>query len=213
MTTHRVYIADDHNIVAKGISEIISKISEVGEVQIFQNGKELFDACCKTTPTIVFLDMGMPVWDGKTTLIELKKKFPDLRCMMLSMYNEKEIINDCIRNGASGYLNKDCSEEELRQAVTLKDGVYFSKEVLTTLGGFDEQPKDSTLFQLKEQLSEREFEILTLLCEGMTPKEIADKVFLSHRTVETHKTSIMTKFDVNSVGKLISIALKNKIVG
>jgi DNA-binding NarL/FixJ family response regulator len=208
----RVYIADDHNIVAKGIGEIISKIPEVEEVKIFQNGKELFDSCCEKLPAIVFLDMGMPVWDGKTTLIELKKKFPDLRCMILSMYNEKEIINDCIRKGASGYLNKDCSEEELRQAVLLKDGVYFSKEVLKTLSGFGDEAKNE-VFSLKEQLSEREMEVLTLLCEGMTPKEIADKIFLSHRTVETHKTSVMNKLGVNSVGKLISIALKNKIVG
>lgn len=212
MEIHRVYIADDHNIVAKGIAEIISKISEVEEVKIFQNGKDLFDACCEIIPSIAFLDMGMPVWDGRTTLVELKKKFPDLRCMILSMYNEKEIINDCIRKGASGYLNKDCSEDELRQAVTLKDGVYFSKEVLRTLSSFENETKNE-VFQLKEQLSERELEVLTLLCEGMTPKEIAEKIFLSHRTVETHKTSIMNKFDVNSVGKLISIALKNKIVG
>lgn len=212
MKMYTVYIADDHNIVAKGIATLIAKFSEVEKVEIFPNGKELYNACCNIKPDVVFLDMGMPIWDGKTALIELKKKFPTLRCIMLSMYNEKEIINDCIHNGASGYLNKDCSEIELRQAIIAKDEIYYSKKVLTALNDTDEHTQNSEIFPLKEQLSKREIDILTLLCEGMNPKEIAKKLFLSIRTVETHKTNIMTKFEVNSVGKLISLVLKNNVI-
>ena len=152
----------------------------------------------------------MPIWDGRKTLVALKERLPDLRCMMLSMNNEKEIIDDCIEKGASGYLNKDCTEDELHEAVTSK-GIYFSKDVLINLAGYQKNSKPKG-FQLQEPLTARELEILALFCEGMTPKEIADKIFLSPRTVETHKKNIMEKFDVSTVGKLISVALKNNLV-
>ena len=129
---------------------------------------------------------------------------------MLSILNEKFIIEDCIKKGASGYLNKDCSLQELSEAIQSTAGeVYYSKEVLKILSGIH---KPTGGFTLSEPLSERESEILGLLCEGLSPKEIAGKLFLSTRTIETHKTNIMQKFDVSTVGKLISLAIKNKIV-
>jgi len=153
----------------------------------------------------------MPIWDGRKTLVELKNKFADLRCNMLSMNNEKAIIDDCIAKGALGYLSKDCTLDELQEAIRNTTPVYFSKAVLTHLSGYQNLKPEQQLL-LNEPLTEREVEILTLLCDGFSPKEIADKLFVSNRTVDTHKTNIMQKFEVNSVGKLISVAIKNKIV-
>lgn len=206
-----VYLADDHNIVAKGIASIIRTINGVEEIQLFANGKELYDACTQKLPDVVFLDIDMPVWDGRKTLVALKEKFPGLHCIVLSMNNEKAIIDDCIEKGAGGYLNKDCTELELQEAIFSKDALYFSKEVLVNLSGYHRKEKPMG-FSLAEPLTERELEILALLCEGLSPKEIADKIFLSPRTVETHKKNIMHKMDVNSIGKLISIALKNNLI-
>ncbi|MFY8128762.1 MAG: response regulator [Chitinophagaceae bacterium] len=206
-----IYLADDHNIVAKGISTIIERIENVEAVKIFQHGEALYDACQVKLPDVVFIDINMPVWDGRKTLVELKKSFPQLRCYILSMNNEKEIIDDCINKGAAGYLNKDCSEDELKEAVQLtSNDFYFSKEVLKAISGYTNA--SNKLFKLLEPLTEREQEILKLLCEGLSPKEIGEQLFLSPRTVETHKKHIMFKFDVTTIGKLISVTLKNNLI-
>lgn len=206
-----VYLADDHHIVAKGIAEIIKKIAGIAAVKIFANGHDVFNACVAQLPHVVFLDIDMPIWDGRKALVAIKEKFPDLRCIILSMNNEKAIIEDCIKIGANGYLNKDCTEVELQEAIFSTEPVYFSKEVLKHLSGYGEK-KAIDAFTMVEPLTDRELEILSLLCEGLSPKEIADKIYLSPRTVETHKKNIMFKMDVNSIGKLISVALKNKLI-
>ncbi len=206
-----IYIADDHKILAQALGGLIQQLPEVEELKIFHDGKQLFDACQENLPDIVCLDIEMPNWDGRKTLVELKALFPELRCLVLSMYNEKELIDDCIKKGAAGYLNKDCTLEELKEAFESSNDIYFSKGVLKHLSGYSQSSQKDELID-PTSLTEREFEVLKLLCEGMTPKEIASKIHLSPRTVETHKTSIMNKFGVNSVGKLISVAYKNKIV-
>ncbi|MCB0381372.1 MAG: response regulator transcription factor [Flavobacteriales bacterium] len=207
----KVYLADDHNIVAQGLASLIRQISTVDELKVFQNGKNLFDACLHEQPDVVFLDIEMPIWDGRKTLVELRNKFPIIRCNMLSMNNEKAIIDDCISKGALGYLSKDCTIDELKEAILNTSEVYFSKDVLKHLSGYGKTREDQK-FLLNEPLTEREVEVLTLLCDGLSPKEIANKIHLSPRTVETHKTAIMQKFEVNSVGKLISVAIKNKVI-
>lgn len=206
-----IYLADDHNLVAKGIASIIQNIPNIERVEIFTNGKELFDACLIKLPTLVFLDIEMPIWDGRTTLVALKDRFPTLRCLMLSMLNEKSMIEDCLEKGASGYLNKDCTDVELQEAIFSTDEYYFSKDALKSMSGITKKIIEKE-YQLTEPLTDRELEILSLLCEGLSPKEIADKIYLSPRTVETHKKNIMFKMDVNSVGKLISVALKNNLI-
>lgn len=210
-TKLNIYLADDHNIVAQGLASLIQQIPEVSNLKVFLNGKNLFDACLLEQPDVVFLDIEMPIWDGRKTLVELRNKFPIIRCNMLSMNNEKAIIDDCITKGALGYLSKDCTIDELKEAILNTSEVYFSKDVLKHLSGYGKTREDQQ-FLLNEPLTEREVEVLTLLCDGLSPKEIANKIHLSPRTVETHKTAIMQKFDVNSVGKLISVAIKNKVI-
>lgn len=206
----KIFLADDHNIVAQGLASLINQIPDIGILKIFNNGKELFDACLTEQPDVVFLDIEMPVWDGRKALVELKIKFPNIRCYILSMLNEKAIIDDCISKGAYGYLSKNCTLDELQEAINNTSGIYFSKEVLTHLSGYGTTKKEK-VFLLNEPLTDREKEVLSLLCEGLSPKEIAEKLFVSNRTIDTHKTNIMQKFEVNSVGKLISVAIKNKI--
>ncbi len=210
MNTLSIYLAEDHNIVAQGIANLLKQVTGGAEVTVFKNGKELFEACGAHLPGLVFLDVEMPVWDGRKTLIHLKKHYPGLPCFMLSMLNEKYIVQDCMEKGASGYLSKDCTLDELNEAVSLSpSGIYYSKEVLKVLSGME----TSTLPGSHHiSLSDREKEILSLLCDGYSPREIAEQLFLSARTVETHKTNVMQKMEVKSVGKLISVALKNKMV-
>ncbi|MCK6648956.1 MAG: response regulator transcription factor [Bacteroidia bacterium] len=206
-----IYLADDHNIVAEGIAGILKDMPKVHSVAIFNNGKELYEACQKTRPDVVFLDVDMPIWNGVFTLEKLADRFPEMPCFMLSMLNERSIIEDCIRKGAAGYLNKNCRTDELEEALNLKERPFFCKQVLLFLSGLSQEETANTV-KPTEPLTVRETEILSLFCDGLSPKEISERLFISQRTVENHKSMIMQKFNVNSVGKLISVALKNKIV-
>lgn len=203
-----VYIADDHRIVAEGIKSLIENTGLTKEVRYFKNGQELFNECKIEIPDNVFLDLEMPIWDGRKTLEEINQNFPGVRCMILSMNNEKYIIEDCVQKGAKGFLDKNCTIEEITKALTSNDDLYFSVDILKILSS----PTKIERTIEAEPLSDREKEILKYLADGMSPKEIADKICLSVRTVETHKNNIMQKYQVNSVGKLISLALKNKLV-
>lgn len=203
-----VYIADDHRIVAEGIKSLIENTGLAREVRYFKNGQELFNACQLEIPDVVFLDLEMPIWDGRKTLEEINRNFHEIRCIILSMNNEKFIIEDCIQKGAKGFLDKNCTTSEISKAITSEDDLYFSTDILKIISAPANNERKIEVYPL----SDREKEILKYLTDGLSPKEIADQVFLSVRTVETHKNNIMQKFNVNSVGKLISVALKNKYV-
>ena len=207
-----IYLADDHALVAQGISSILQSLDSKFEVKCFTNGKELFEACKLKKPDFVFLDIEMPIWDGFKTISELRSHFVSIPICMLSMQNEKSTIEKSILLGANAYVNKDSTAEELRDCMkeVARGEKYFSREVLKVLSGL--KATTSPVVALTEDLSERELEILVLICDGLNPKEIGEQLFLSPRTVETHKNNIMQKIGVNSVAKLISVALKNKLV-
>lgn len=211
-TITTIFLADDHELVASGIASILHNCIEKATVSVFKNGKLLYEACNHQSPDLIFLDYEMPVWDGKTTLTELKKFKAEIPVLMLSMLNEKAIIQDCITNGAIGFLNKDCSLSEFKEAIqsAIDKEVYYSREALKALSGVSNSTPTNLLQSF--EFSEREIEILKLLCDGLSPKEIAEQLFVSPRTVEKHKDNIMQKMEVNSVAKLISTALKNKLI-
>src|SRR5690606_12695220 len=131
----KIFLADDHNIVAQGLASLINQIPDIGTLKIFNNGKELFDACLTEQPDVVFLDIEMPVWDGRKTLVELKNKFPNIRCYILSVRNEKASIDYGITKGGSRYLIKRCTLDELQEAINNTPEVYFSKGVLSHRSG------------------------------------------------------------------------------
>jgi DNA-binding NarL/FixJ family response regulator len=206
------YLADDHHIVAEGIASLLRGTGMYGEVRIFADGKSLWNACKAQMPQWVYLDYEMPGWSGLDTLQQLKKAYPHLPVLMLSMNAEKSIIEACIQHGANGYLSKDSAPDELTEAPheVQRGEIYYSRAVLKAMAGI--KTNRITTKTIEVELSARETEILKLICDGLSPKEIADKLFLSKRTVETHKGNIMQKFDVGSVGKLISIALQNNLL-
>lgn len=209
-----IYLADDHIIVANALSSLLLSIDPTLSIRTFSNGKELYDASVLQQPDLVLLDIEMPVWDGRKTLSEITQRFPGLPCLILSMNSEKSIIQDCINNGAKAYILKDATMAEFKEALEqVRAGkIYFSLEILKVPSEKSnpvETPKQSVEHI---PLSARELEILKLICEGLSPKEIGETLFLSHRTVETHKKNIMDKLEVNSVSKLIVTAIKNNII-
>ncbi len=206
-----IYFADDHEIVARSIANLLSSIDGVTHVTTFNNGKSLFLECNTRIPSLAILDMEMPGWSGLDTLKKLRElgSFPVL---ILSMNDEKSVITECIKSGANGYLNKNCSIKELQEAIesVLEGKTYLSEEIKKILVGMGSTQPSS--FELTESLTDKELEVLKLVCEGLSSKEIGDKLFLSSRTIETHKNNLMKKFNVHTTGKLISLAIKNKII-
>jgi DNA-binding NarL/FixJ family response regulator len=206
-----VYLADDHAIVAHGIASLLQSMPIVSEVIIFNNGKQLYEAVENTEPQVIILDIEMPVWSGIDTLIKIKEKF-NIPCIMLSMNDEKYIIQDCIKKGADAYLPKDCTMENLQEAIemVLEGGTYIEDSIQKILA--TKKRDDNDVFELVAPITKRELEILTEISNGLTCKDIGEKLFLSTRTVETHKKSIMAKFDAHTIGKLVSLAYKHKFV-
>lgn len=206
-----VYLADDHEIVAKAIAGLLMSIPNIKQVSTFLNGKDLYDACLVKMPDVIILDMEMPEWNGITTLKKLKE-IHAAPVIMLTMNDEKRVIEETMREGAKGYLHKNCTPEELQNALetVLAGNQFLSAETKKIMVGL--KKSGAGYPELTEPLTEKEHEVLKLVCEGLTSKEIGEKLFLSSRTVETRKNNLMQKFNVQTTGRLIAIALKHKIV-
>jgi DNA-binding NarL/FixJ family response regulator len=206
-----IYLADDHTIVAEAVAKLLQSLSNVQEVMVFSTGKSLFEATEQKKPTLVILDIEMPEWTGIETLKKIKD-ISEVPCIMLSMNDEKYIIQECMKLGANGFMPKDCTVDELQEAVdvVLDGGTYLGEKIAKILA--TRKTADNGIFELATDITKRELEILSHICDGLTCKEIADKLYLSARTVETHKKSIMAKFDAHTTGKLVSLAIKHKFV-
>ncbi len=206
-----VYLADDHEIVAKAIANLLMSSGNIKQVSTFLNGKELYEACLAKMPDLIILDMEMPEWNGMATLKKLKE-ITEVPVIILTMNDEKRLIEETIKEGARGYLHKNCTQEELQKAMAtvLSGTIFLSEEAKKIMVGL--KKSSSEYAGLTEPLTEKDHEVLKLVCEGLTSKEIGEKLFLSPRTVETRKNNLMQKFNVQSTGKLIALALKHKIV-
>lgn len=181
-----IYLADDYAIVAHGVANLLLSLPNVQEVIVYDNGKSLFEAAQHKLPSLIILDIEMPIWNGTDTLKKIKESTV-VPCIMLSMNDEKYIIQECIKLGASGFMPKDCNIEELREAidVVLDGGTYLGEKITKILA--TKKTVDNDVFELTTDITKRELEILENLCDGLTCKDIADKLYLSASTVETHK--------------------------
>lgn len=208
-----IYLADDHEIVAKALANLILSLDGVRSIRTFPHGKALYEACLEKMPDLVILDMEMPVWNGMQTLKRLKEK-SSVPVIMLTMNDERSCIEESIREGALGYLHKNSSPRELQQALSgaTQGTIFLSEETKKLMVGL-RQPHHPGFSKLSEPLTSKEQEVLQLVCDGLSSKEIGEKLFISPRTVETRKNNLMQKFNVQTTGRLIALAIKNKIVG
>jgi two-component system, NarL family, response regulator DegU len=207
-----VYLAEDHILVAQGIASLLAQIGYV-HISIFGSGKELYKACLHKKPDLVLLDIYMSEWDGIHTLQELRKNNFTMPIVMVSMIAEKKIIDSCIESGANAYLHKSCDVHEMSVAINTisKNKIYIAEKLLHSKEVKNIQQAQSS-FQFVEPLTEREKEVLMLLCEGMSVAEVATALFISPNTAETHKKKLLHKFDVKSVSKMIALSFKHKLV-
>ena len=207
-TQIKIIIADDHSIFMEGISALISS-DKILIIANCKNGQEVLDTLKNTKADLVISDINMPVMDGITLTKKLKKLYPEIKIIILSMYEEKYIIKKAIAAGADGYMSKNLGKEEILTVIErcMKGEKYISKSTTK----FKQQITKITNTKLTNiPLTNRENQILQLIMKEMANGDIALRLDISKRTVETHKKNMMLKLGVKNTVGLIKIALKNK---
>jgi DNA-binding NarL/FixJ family response regulator len=208
----RVLIADDHQMFVDGLKSLLVEEKEMYVVGEAKNGYEVLDICDHEQVDIVIMDINMPLMDGIQTSRKLSKKHPSVKILGLSMYNDRDYISDILRAGAMGYVLKNTGKESLLSAIaTLQSGSsYLSEEVSRTLlSGF---MKNHSGEQMIEKLSDREREVLDCIASGLTTHEIADKLFISKNTVETHRKNLLYKLKAKNTAELVNNAYKQRLI-
>lgn len=210
----KILIADDHPLIAEGIKNTFNDHKDFLVVSVVNNGKEAIDFIEKHIIDIALLDINMPIMDGIACAKEIIKNHKHVKVAMLSMHQESSLIKKLIQVGVKGYMLKTIPSDELLLAVkTIYSGKeYFNADVTKAL---IKEDNTSPLFQyakkspLLEQLTEREVEIIKYISQGLTNIKVGEKLFISPRTVDTHRTNIMKKLDIHNVASLIRFAFQN----
>lgn len=202
----RIALADDHKMFAKGIASLLEEEEDFSIEGIFSNGKELIDFLKKKSVDIVLTDMNMPAMDGIGVLEALKKGHSYSKIIVLSMYDDENIYNRCIKLGANAYVLKNADPDEL--IYTIRE-VYEGNHIASfqKVIGQNQEDQYTDFYREKFKLSKRELQILQLIKDGLTNKGIAEKLYLSTHTVEAHRKKIHAKLEVSSVAELIRKAL------
>lgn len=211
----KIIIADDHEMYRDGFRLMLTKQKDIQLVAEAENGRELFELVAEYKPDVVVTDIKMPLMDGIEAAKKITENFPDTGVICLSMFDEDDLIIDMLEAGAKGYLLKNSGKEQIAEAIkTVYNGdVYYCKTTSRKLTGLIAKSKFNPYAKKpKVEFSEREKEIIELICKEKSNKEIAEKLFLSVRTVEGHRLNILEKMGVkNSVGVVI-YAMKEKLV-
>jgi DNA-binding NarL/FixJ family response regulator len=201
-------LVDDHTIVTDGIRALLGGNASIVIKGEASNGQLALEMLRALKIDLVLLDVDMPVMNGIQTLEQIKKEFPDIKVVMLTMHEEKALINTLLQLGADGYLLKNASKEDLLVCLErVSNNVsYISPEVNAILLQSEPAKQRNPLF---DQLTDRELEIIALIAQGLSNKEIGEKLFISHRTVDTHRTNVMSKLGVHNVAGIVRFAINN----
>jgi DNA-binding NarL/FixJ family response regulator len=205
--TVRVVLADDHDLVRSGIKALLSMVEGVQVIAEARDGKELIALVDDLLPDVVMTDISMPGMDGITAISEIHARHPEVRLLVLSMYDTVDFVKRAVANGACGYLMKDSPPFELEQAMrsVMATGSYFSPAIAQRLL----QPSEPTA---DDELTHRQVEILKLIAQGRASKEIAYELGLSPKTVDVHRARIMERLRLNDIASLTLYAVRKGLV-
>ncbi|MFN8333575.1 MAG: response regulator transcription factor [Cyclobacteriaceae bacterium] len=213
----RVAIADDHGLMRHGIVMLLEDDQNIEVVASVSSGEDAINVANTRTPDVFLLDIVMKGMSGIETTRWIKDQSPEIKIILLSSEVSKEFISEGMKMGIDGYLLKDCSKEMLFEAIrtVMRGEKYFSPEVKNLIfRDFylkETEGKGIPAARAKE-LSKRETEVLVLIASGKTIKEIGDELFISPKTVETHKTHVMDKLGLTNTAQLVKYAIDNKLV-
>jgi len=201
----RVVLADDHDLVRSGIRALLSTLPGIAVVAEVSDGEALLDALDSVPAHVVLTDISMPRLDGLAAIPRIRERHPTVRIVVLSMYDSIDFVRRAVTLGASGYLMKHAAPQELEHALrtVVTTGSYFSGSIAQVLL----QPADA-----EDDLTERQLQILTLVAEGLSSKEIAWQLGLSSKTVDVHRARIMGRLDMKDVASLTRYAVRKGLV-
>lgn len=214
MSKIRIVIADDHHILLDGLKAMLQKQKDIDVAGLYANGQDLFDDLKNTTPDVAIVDINMPGMNGEELTAKIKEFYPSVQVITLSMYDDATHIMDMIEAGVSGYLLKNVNDKELIDAIRMvaSGKMYFSSEVsekITTLVIRQQKKLDQPE---EPRLTERELEILKLIAEEYSNAQIANTLFISERTVETHRKNMLRKTNNKTIVGLLKYALEKQII-
>ncbi|MGB7212834.1 MAG: response regulator transcription factor [Gemmatimonadales bacterium] len=207
----KVLVADDHTVVREGIRHILERAAGFSVVAEAANGADALRLAIATQPDVAVLDVSMPGMSGLKVAAELRREVPEARVLILSMYDNSEYVLEAVRAGAHGYILKDSAATDLRKAIeAVHTGESFFSPIIAQKlseaerGQLDRESKTGSLMQL----TGRERDVLAGIVRGLTNKESAAELGISHRTVETHRESLMRKLRIHTVAGLTKFALE-----
>jgi DNA-binding NarL/FixJ family response regulator len=201
----RVFIVDDHYMVVEGIRSLLQTEKEIEWMGHAMNAISCLAYLQQQQPDVILMDISMPDKSGIDLCKEVKEKYPSVFILGLSTFNQQSFIRKMMDNGASGYVLKNATQDELMEAIetVAKGKTYLSDEVANTL-------KENRSNQ--PVLTRREKEVLELVAEGMTNNEIAEKIFVSSSTVDTHRKNLLTKLQAKNTADLVRLAIKHNLI-
>jgi DNA-binding NarL/FixJ family response regulator len=208
--TINILLADDHQIVTDGLRLLLSDEPTVHIKGVASDGAMALEMARLLKVDVILMDVDMPVLNGIEATRAIKKELPHIRIIILTMHDEKGMIQVLLEAGADGYLLKTSNKSELMDAIhrVAVGEQHLSESVQRVLIREDIQPENGPL----ALLTEREVEILRLIAEGLSNKEIGDRLFISHRTVDTHRTNLMQKLDLHNIAGLVRLAIECGLV-
>ncbi len=207
----KVLIADDHPVVGLGLKSILEKEADIFVSDLVRTAREALESVRNTEFDILLLDISLPDRSGLEVLRQLKSEFPEINVLVISMYSEDLYAVRVLKEGASGYLNKDSAPEDLVKAVRKVNsrGKYVSSSLAEKLAfgladDFDAPPDKA--------LSNREFQVMCMIANGKTIKEISNELYLSEKTISTYRARILTKMNMKTNAELINYSIKNNLI-
>jgi DNA-binding NarL/FixJ family response regulator len=210
----KLAVADDQHLFRKGLISLIDEFDELNVVIEAENGKDLLEKLKNKKPDVILLDVEMPLMDGIETTENIRQKYPDIKILILTMHNEEGIILHLIEKGAHGFLLKDNPIETVVDAIyaVIENGFFFNDRVSKVMvKGLMKNNLIKPSFN-QVSLSKREIEVIRLICREHTNKEIADKLFISPRTVDGHREKILQKTKARNVAGIVMYAVENGLL-
>jgi DNA-binding NarL/FixJ family response regulator len=214
---YRIILAEDHVLVRQGIRKIIEDIADLQVVGEVSDGLQLLDLLRHVSAQLVIMDISIPGLPGIEATKEIKKSHPGVKVLVLTMHRKKEYLNDAVSAGADGYLLKEDAARELLSAIDKirQGGIYISPLLSGEVARlYVESRREATADKaLPEPLTPREIQILKLIAEGKSSKEMAELLFLSFRTIQNHRTKIMKKLNLRKSADLVKYAIQKGYTG
>jgi DNA-binding NarL/FixJ family response regulator len=214
MTDIRIAIADDHEIFLDGLAMMLSRQAGFSICGRASNGQTLIDIVERERPDVVVTDIRMPVVDGIQSTRQITDKYPEIKVIALSMFDEENLIVEMLEAGAKGYLLKNAHKDEIVDAITsvYHHKNYYCSQTSSLLASMIVRSKASPSAQPQVVLNDREKLIIQMICQQQTTQQIADKIYLSKRTVEGYRVKILEKIQAKNIAGVDIFALKNNII-